>query len=54
MFLVDKYYHDSNTITCHKDIINKLLDTFDSHIPIYQDLNGLKNLDRENFGRSYE
>ena len=51
MFLVDKYYHDSNTITCHKEIINKLLDTFDSHIPIYQDLNGLKNLDRENFGK---
>ena len=49
MFLVDKYYHDSNTITCHKEIINKLLGTFDSHIPIYQDLNGLKNLDRDKF-----
>ena len=29
MFLVDKYYHDSNTITCHQEILDKLLDTFD-------------------------
>ena len=36
MFLVDKYQKDSNYITCHQDIIEKLLDTFDSHQKIYK------------------
>ena len=49
MFLVDKYYHDSNTITCHQEILDKLLDTFDSHVQIYQDINKLKNMDKESF-----
>ncbi len=50
MFLVDKYYHDSNTITCHQEILDKLLDTFDSHVQIYQDLDKLKNMDKKSFG----
>jgi replication factor C subunit 3/5 len=49
MFLVDKYYHDSNTITCHKEIISKLLYTFDSHIPLYNDIKSLKKLKRDKF-----
>ena len=49
MFLVDKYYHDSNTITCHQEILNKLLDTFDSYGQIYQDVEKLKNMDNESF-----
>jgi len=49
MFLVDKYYHDSNTITCHQEILDKLLDTFDSHLQIYQDINKLKNMDKKSF-----
>ena len=50
MFLVDKYYHDSNTITCHQEILDKLLDTFDSHINVYQDLEKLKKMDKKSFG----
>ena len=42
MFLVDKYYHDSNMITCHEDILEKLLDTFDAHSDIYRNVNKLK------------
>lgn len=49
MFLVDKYYHDSNTITCHQEILDKLLDTFDSYSQIYQDLNKLKNMNKNSF-----
>ena len=36
MFLVDKYQKDSNYISCHQDIIEKLLNTFDSHQQIYK------------------
>ena len=42
MFLVDKYYHDSNMITCHEDILEKLLDSFDAHSDIYRNVNKLK------------
>jgi len=49
MFLVDKYYHDSNTITCHQEILDKLLDTFDSHMHIYQDIDKLKNMKKNDF-----
>ena len=38
MFLVDKYYNDSNTIACHQDILNKLLDSFDCHKQIQNNL----------------
>ena len=36
MFLVDKYQKDCNYLTCHQDIIEKLLDTFDSHQVLYK------------------
>jgi len=36
MFLVDKYQKDCNYITCHQDLIEKLLDTFDSHQDLYR------------------
>lgn len=36
MFLVDKYQKDSKYTSCHQDIIEKLLDTFDSHQNIYK------------------
>ena len=49
MFLVDKYYHDSNTITCHQEILDKLLDTFDSHMHVYQDVDKLKNMKKKEF-----
>jgi replication factor C subunit 3/5 len=43
MFLVDKYYHDSNTISCHQDILEKLIDTFDAHSEIYQNIDQIKS-----------
>ena len=36
MFLVDKYQKDCNYITCHQDLNEKLLDTFDSHQDLYR------------------
>ena len=36
MFLVDKYQKDCNYLTCHQDLIEKLLDTFDSHQSLYK------------------
>ena len=42
MFLVDKYYKDSNTIACHQNILEKLLDSFDAHNQIYQNIHKLK------------
>ncbi len=41
MFLVDKYYQDSNTITYHQKILEKLLDTFDTHTQIYDNIKEL-------------
>ena len=38
MFLVDKYHNDTNNITCHQDIIEKLISTFDRHSQIYKDI----------------
>jgi replication factor C subunit 3/5 len=39
MFLVDKYQKDCNYLTCHQEIIGKLLDTFDSHQGLYKKVN---------------
>ena len=38
MFLVDKYHNDVCNITCHQDIIEKLISTFDRHSQICQEL----------------
>ena len=39
MFLVDKYIKNSNTITCHQPVLQYLLDTFDAHNQIYENVN---------------
>lgn len=49
MFLVDKYQKDSNYITCHQDIIDKLLDTFDSHQKIHKMIRNIKNISDKDF-----
>jgi len=38
MFLVDKYHKDSNYISCHNNILERLLDSFDCHKKIYKKL----------------
>tara|TARA_B100001093_G_scaffold519488_1_gene608769 strand:+ start:2141 stop:3298 length:1158 start_codon:yes stop_codon:yes gene_type:complete len=49
MFLVDKYQKDSKYTSCHQDIIEKLLDTFDSHQVIYKRANELVNKSKLEF-----
>lgn len=44
MFLVDTYQKDSNYMTCHQDIIDKLLDTFDSHQKIYKTIKDINTM----------
>jgi len=44
MFLVDKYYNDSNYITYHQTIINKIIDSFDSHNQIYSNIDSVIKL----------
>ena len=48
MFLVDKYQKDCNYITCHQDLIEKLLDTFDSHQDLYRKVISLIKDDKNN------
>jgi replication factor C subunit 3/5 len=49
MFLVDKYYNDSNYITYHQTIINKILDSFDAHNQIYLNINSIIKLPNKEF-----
>lgn len=44
MFLVDKYYNDLNYITYHQTIINKIIDSFDSHNQIYSNIDSIVKL----------
>lgn len=44
MFLVDKYHNDSNYITYHQTIIDKILDSFDSHNEIYSNIENIIKL----------
>jgi len=44
MFLVDKYYNNSNYITYHQNIINKLIDSFDIHNNTFFNINSINNL----------
>jgi replication factor C subunit 3/5 len=44
MFLVDKYYNNSNYITYHQTIINKIIDSFDTHRQIYSNINEIIKL----------
>jgi replication factor C subunit 3/5 len=44
MFLVDKYYNDSNYITCHQTIIDKIIESFDTHNMIYSNMDKIMKL----------
>ena len=41
MFLVDKYYKDSSMTICHQNILDKLLDSFNTHNEIYKNINSV-------------
>ena len=43
MFLVDKYAQFNQHITFNEDIVDKILDSFDSHNEIYNNLNTIFN-----------
>jgi replication factor C subunit 3/5 len=49
MFLVDKYYNDSNYITYHQTIIDKILDSFDAHNQIYANIDSIIKLPNDEF-----
>jgi replication factor C subunit 3/5 len=49
MFLVDKYQKNSHYITCHQDIIQRLLDTFDSHQFFYRKSEEIMKKNDEDF-----
>lgn len=49
MFLVDKYYNDSNYTTCHQPIIDNILNSFDSHDQIYANINSIIKLPNKEF-----
>jgi replication factor C subunit 3/5 len=49
MFLVDKYYNDSNYITCHQTIIDKIIDSFDAHNQIYSNINSIIKMPNDEF-----
>ena len=44
MFLVDKYYNDPIYINYHKKIIDKIINSFDSHIQIKYNINSIIKL----------
>lgn len=54
MFLVDKYYNDSHYITYHESMINKILNSFDTHNQIYSDINKVISLDNKQFAKIIE
>jgi replication factor C subunit 3/5 len=41
MFLVDKYFNDSNQYVWHHSIIEKILDSFDTHTEIYHQIDSV-------------
>lgn len=49
MFLVDKYYNDSNYITYHQSIIDKLIDSFDTHSNYFKNLSKIENMSIDEF-----
>jgi replication factor C subunit 3/5 len=51
MFLVDKYYNDSNYITYHESIIDKILNSFDMHNQIYNNIFNVIKLDNKQFSK---
>jgi replication factor C subunit 3/5 len=49
MFLVDKYYNDSNQIICQDTNINKIIDSFDYYNSIYDNIENIKEMDNNSF-----
>ena len=49
MFLADKYYNDSNEIIFHQEILEKLLNSFDTHNEIYQNIDTIQNKPHNEF-----
>lgn len=44
MFLIDKYYNDLNYINYHKKIVDKIINSFDSHNQIYSNFKSIIKL----------
>jgi hypothetical protein len=44
MFLVDKYYSDSNQIICNNSIINKIIERFDLYNPSQNDYDSIMDM----------
>ena len=44
MFLVDKYYNDPIYINYHKKIIEKIINSFDTHSQIYSNVESIIKL----------
>ena len=51
MFLVDKYYKDCNYISSHQSIINKIIDSFDTHQTIYNNVDNIIKLPLQEFSK---
>jgi replication factor C subunit 3/5 len=51
MFLVDKYYQDTNYITYHQSIIDKIIDSFDAHNHIYNNINKIITMPKNEFAK---
>lgn len=51
MFLVDKYYQDTNYITYHQSIIDKIIDSFDAHNHIYNNIDNIITLPKNEFSK---
>jgi replication factor C subunit 3/5 len=49
MFLVDKYYNDSNQIICNNSIINKIIESFNLYNPLEYDDNYIMNMSIPDF-----
>ena len=49
MFLIDKYYYDSNFLLCYKTLIEKILKSFDRHKIIYDNVKEIIKLPNEEF-----
>ena len=49
MFLVDKYFNDSNQYVWHHSIIEKILDSFDTHGEIYSQIDNVMKKPEDEF-----
>lgn len=49
MFLVDKYFNDSNQYVWHHSIIEKILDSFDTHTDIYSQIDNVMKKPEDEF-----